>query len=213
MNREDLNTTKLQILNVARGLFAKNGYDAVSIRDIGHIVGIRESSIYYHFKNKQEIFNSLIEQINRVMDGIKSTFMQQLSNVQKVGKDEFIFTGWMYIEKFLLSTEIYETISMLQIEKQRNQSALNCYQKVMFELPIEHQNNVFQAMKEKGLLRKEEEEKGLAIEYQSIIYMIFQRYFPCLSLKEENYKEARDALEQLLSRFYERHLRMEDMKL
>ena len=209
MNQEDQNTTKLQILNVARGLFAKSGYDAVSIRDIGRVVGIRESSIYYHFKNKQEIFDRIIDQMNLVMDGVKYTFMEQLSSVQKVRKDEFILTGWMYLEMFLLNNEIYETISMLQIEKQRNQKALSCYQKVMFEMPIEHQSNVFQVMKEKGLLRKEEKEKELAMEYQSMILMVFQRYFPCLSLKEENLEIARHTLEQLLGRFYEQYLTME----
>ncbi len=209
MNQEDQNTTKLQILNVARGLFAKSGYDAVSIRDIGHVVGIRESSIYYHFKNKQEIFDRIIDQMNLVMDGVKYTFMEQLSSVQKVRKDEFILTGWMYLEMFLLNNEIYETISMLQIEKQRNQKALSCYQKVMFEMPIEHQSNVFQVMKEKGLLRKEEKEKELAMEYQSMILMVFQRYFPCLSLKEENLKIARHTLEQLLGRFYDQYLTLE----
>ena len=47
--------TKELILKKALDMFAKSGYDSVSIRDIAKAVNIKESSIYYHFKNKQGI--------------------------------------------------------------------------------------------------------------------------------------------------------------
>ena len=49
--------TKELILKKALDMFAKSGYDSVSIRDIAKAVNIKESSIYYHFKNKQDILN------------------------------------------------------------------------------------------------------------------------------------------------------------
>ena len=52
--------TKEQILNNALNMFAKSGYNAVSIRDIAKTVNIKESSIYYHFHNKQDILASLV---------------------------------------------------------------------------------------------------------------------------------------------------------
>ena len=42
--------TKETILKKALDMFAKSGYDSVSIRDIAKAVNIKESSIYYHFK-------------------------------------------------------------------------------------------------------------------------------------------------------------------
>lgn len=42
--------TKELILKKALDMFAKSGYDSVSIRDIAKAVNIKESSIYYHFK-------------------------------------------------------------------------------------------------------------------------------------------------------------------
>ena len=53
--------TKELILKKALDMFAKSGYDSVSIRDIAKAVNIKESSIYYHFKNKQDILDSLVE--------------------------------------------------------------------------------------------------------------------------------------------------------
>ena len=54
-------TTKELIFHEALLLIARKGYEATSIRDICKMVGIRESSFYNHFFNKQalldEIFN------------------------------------------------------------------------------------------------------------------------------------------------------------
>lgn len=47
--------TKQKILDAALNLFSQKGFSAVSIRDICKVVDIKESSIYYHFQNKQAI--------------------------------------------------------------------------------------------------------------------------------------------------------------
>ena len=50
--------TKDRILEIALDLFSKRGFSAVSIRDISSTVGIKESTIYYYFTNKQDIFDT-----------------------------------------------------------------------------------------------------------------------------------------------------------
>ena len=53
--------TKNKILSIANELFARNGFDGVSIRDIAQAADVNVASINYHFKNKlnllHEIFN------------------------------------------------------------------------------------------------------------------------------------------------------------
>lgn len=48
--------TKEKILFNALEMFSQTGYNTVSIRDIAEAMDIKESSIYYHFKNKQDVF-------------------------------------------------------------------------------------------------------------------------------------------------------------
>jgi len=55
--------TKQKILEAAIDLIAKNGYRGASVRKIAAEVGIRESAIYNHFKNKEEILKEIISQI------------------------------------------------------------------------------------------------------------------------------------------------------
>lgn len=53
--------TKERIIETALDLFSKKGFEAVSVRDISGKIGIKESSLYYHFKNKQEIFEVIVD--------------------------------------------------------------------------------------------------------------------------------------------------------
>mgnify|MGYP000229737790 CR=1 FL=1 len=48
--------TKAKIIKEARALFSELGYKGASVRKIAAKVGIRESALYNHFQNKEEIF-------------------------------------------------------------------------------------------------------------------------------------------------------------
>ncbi len=48
--------TKISISKAAMELFAIHGYKGTSVRKIASKVGIRESALYNHFKNKEDIF-------------------------------------------------------------------------------------------------------------------------------------------------------------
>ncbi|MGD9717865.1 MAG: TetR/AcrR family transcriptional regulator [Sulfurimonadaceae bacterium] len=48
--------TKQKILKAASTLFCELGYKGASVRKIASKVGIRESALYNHFTNKEEIF-------------------------------------------------------------------------------------------------------------------------------------------------------------
>ena len=51
--------TKEKILRVAARLFSMSGYNKVTTRQIAAAIGINAASIYYHFKSKEEILESL----------------------------------------------------------------------------------------------------------------------------------------------------------
>lgn len=56
-----INSTKTQIFNAAIDLFAKNGYDNVSMRQIASEVGIKAASIYNHYGSKEDILNDIFD--------------------------------------------------------------------------------------------------------------------------------------------------------
>ena len=52
---------KQHLLEVAEKLFTKHGYQAVSIRDIAQAGGVTNAALYYHFPNKEALFDEVIE--------------------------------------------------------------------------------------------------------------------------------------------------------
>lgn len=60
--------TKDKILLAALDLFSERGYDETSIDLIGETVGIKGTSIYAHYKGKEDILNFLIVMMERRYD-------------------------------------------------------------------------------------------------------------------------------------------------
>ena len=57
--------TKKRILLEAVQLFARYGYDAVSVERIAEAVGIKAPSLYKHYGSKREIFDSVLREMER----------------------------------------------------------------------------------------------------------------------------------------------------
>ncbi|MCU6795621.1 TetR/AcrR family transcriptional regulator [Paenibacillus sp. WQ 127069] len=53
--------TRSQILSIALKFFIEKGYERTSTRDIAEALGMTKSSLYYHFRNKEDILISLIQ--------------------------------------------------------------------------------------------------------------------------------------------------------
>jgi len=48
------------ILDTAKRLFAEKGYDATGMEEIASVSCVPKSLIYYHFKNKEDLLNTII---------------------------------------------------------------------------------------------------------------------------------------------------------
>lgn len=57
--------TKEKILQAALRLFAKDGYEAVSVSMIANDLGITKGALYKHYKNKRDIFESILERMSQ----------------------------------------------------------------------------------------------------------------------------------------------------
>jgi AcrR family transcriptional regulator len=49
-----------QLLTIARRLFAQNGYDATSLRDIAEEARITKAALYYYFPNKDALYERVV---------------------------------------------------------------------------------------------------------------------------------------------------------
>ncbi|MGE0040651.1 MAG: TetR/AcrR family transcriptional regulator [Vicinamibacterales bacterium] len=54
--------SRAAILDTALALFSHRGYRATSIRDIAGTAGVSTGSVYHHFRDKEAIFDTLLQQ-------------------------------------------------------------------------------------------------------------------------------------------------------
>lgn len=57
--------TKENILQVALGLFARDGYEAVSVSEIAGALGITKGALYRHYAGKRDIFDSILARMEQ----------------------------------------------------------------------------------------------------------------------------------------------------
>ncbi|MFK7976928.1 MAG: TetR/AcrR family transcriptional regulator [Halioglobus sp.] len=56
-------STADRILDAAEDLFAEKGYSATSLGDVADSVGIRSPSLYNHFKNKEALYQAVLDRL------------------------------------------------------------------------------------------------------------------------------------------------------
>ena len=190
-------TTKEKILLTSLKLFAQDGYEAVSISKISGELGMAKSALYKHYKNKRDIFDSII---NR-MDELDYERAREY-NMPDGNMDEII-KGYRErsIDKIRIYTEAQfkhwteEEFSslfrrMLTLEQYRNQEMADLYQKYLVSGPIDYMTYLFA-----GITGKKEEAKQLAIEFYGPIFLMYSLY---------DNKREEDDLTQMLKNHVDR---------
>ncbi len=60
-----MSDTKRKILETALELFARDGYEAVSVSAIAGALGLTKGALYRHYRDKQDIFDSILAEMER----------------------------------------------------------------------------------------------------------------------------------------------------
>ncbi|WP_255953201.1 TetR/AcrR family transcriptional regulator [Streptomyces odontomachi] len=59
--------TRQRIQDVALELFAEQGYEKTSLREIAERLDVTKAALYYHFKTKEDILHGIFEDVGRPM--------------------------------------------------------------------------------------------------------------------------------------------------
>lgn len=172
MEEKKAHDTKVVIMEEALQLFAQRGYAAVSMRDIAAAVGIRASSIYHHFKGKQEIFDALVQQAHEIKDHLQKVFLTAFDKVGTVEEEPFIQAGLFFVTDYLQNEKIRPLLKVLECERFHESAANQAWSELLFQAPMQHEENVFLQLQNNGLVIRGDA-KELAAEYQSAILLAY----------------------------------------
>lgn len=99
--KEDALATRHQLLDAAERVFAEKGVSRTSLNDIAQAAGASRGAIYWHFKNKADLFNAMLERITLPMeealqksgqvsgqDGLRELVAAILDALRKIASDK-----------------------------------------------------------------------------------------------------------------------------
>lgn len=197
-----MNDTRQRILDTALRLFSQRGFSAVSIRDICAEVHIKESSVYYHFKNKRAIFDELLilfgQRAERMMGQLERAVDGQ---PEANGNTLYHRTCEVFFDDYLMDSFCNSVLRLLLIEQHSSAEAGQVLDRWMFEVPLSFQSSVFSALISRGLLRDFDSEY-LAVRFYAPIYMFAQRWLFSGALTQERKSAFRDAAYRHVAAFF-----------
>ena len=189
-----MNDTKQRILDVSLDLFSRSGFSAVSIRDICGQVQIKESSIYYYFKNKQAIFDELLCLFEEKARDMMSQLDAALADFYQTVCDTFF-------NRYLMDNFCNKVIRLILIEQFRNSAVQKVYDRWMFTEPLSFQSKVFSVLIQMGVIQGKDSDY-LAVKYYAPIQFFAQRWLFSGTLTEERKSAFRTSAYQYIQRFF-----------
>ncbi len=94
--QERAEITRAKLIDAGKELFSKQGFDAVSAREIEVSAGVKRNLLAYHFNDKETLWKAVVDAIYGVM---KSEFDQRLAVLREMSSSErlgFIVRFYVY---------------------------------------------------------------------------------------------------------------------
>lgn len=184
--------TKNQILETAAQMFACKGYDNVSIRVIAKGVGVKESSIYNHFKCKQDILDVLLKEFAVRAQYTRPTY-EQLEKMMSIMSLDEILKNIMFSVGRNIDAILENTAIIIQSEKFRNQQAAEAYYKYLVIEPATYYQNLIDMMIQKKMIKYKNVQK-IITQYCYTATAVSQEFF----MAKHGYGSIEESVKRML---------------
>ena len=151
--------TKQRILDEALTLFSERGYANVFVNDIAEKVGIKAPSLYKHYKNKQAIFDAIIDEMSSKFEqqaqalSINGTNPTADAEVYRsMDEDHLIKLGNDLFAYFLHDSYTKRFRKMLTLEQFKDKDLARVYSEQYFDRPLSYQGMLLGLLAAQGLL-------------------------------------------------------------
>ena len=169
--KKDFNSQELILFNAFK-LFLENNYKEVTIADIEKVIGMSRGAIFYYYKNKNELFNAVIDK-----------YIIDKQSTDKLIEETEITSFKSFLEKYIQGIKNAMTVIMQAEVK----NILRCYFNLIYSainhypgfeengsLIIHNENKSFQKFLKLGIktgeIRSDIDIKQTALTFQSIFY-------------------------------------------
>jgi AcrR family transcriptional regulator len=126
-----------KILESAKSLFIEHGYHGLAMREIAEALGVTKPALYYHFKDKEELFLAILHKnLNDIEAGIDAILAQNGSSKEAI---------YLFIQQILNQSANDRAVIVLEIQesKQLSEAARNEFYGVYQEKFIQKLQDLF----------------------------------------------------------------------
>jgi AcrR family transcriptional regulator len=153
-----MNDSKEKIFISAKKLFAKNGYDGTSIRDICHDAGVVICSVHYYFGNKKALFKEVLRSLGEER---LQHILEILTSVETF--DELRIRLEIFLDSAIssmLTEPIFFRFILKEVESVKKENE-DIYKNVFFKI-FEHIVLFFEIVRKQNMIASELEPKFIA---------------------------------------------------
>ncbi len=189
--------TKEAILHTALRLFAKNGFEAVSVSQIAGELGMTKSALYKHYKNKQDIFNSIVARMEQMdaeqagnFDLPEGTLEDMEEKYQTVSIKQFVEYSKVQFKYWTENDFASSFRKVLTLEQFRNAQMQHLYQQYLVAGPVGYVADLFGSL---GI----PEPKEQAAHFYGIMFFYYSMYDGAEDKKQIT-QQLQNALDRLV---------------
>ena len=189
---------KEEILIVALHLFARDGYEAVSVSQIAGELDMTKGALYRHYKSKRDIFDSIVKRMEQ-QDGEQASDYDMPEDEKEsmpeeyedVSLDDFVEYSKSMFEYWTEDDFASSFRKMLTIEQFRSEEMQNLYQQYLVSGPAEYVKDLFKNM-------EIEDPEENAVKFYANMFFYYSLYDGAA-----NKMIAKSQFEQMLDRIVE----------
>lgn len=203
--------TKQKILLESLHLFARKGFDAVSVREIVAQLKLTPGALYRHYPSKRAIFESILRRMEaddleraKLFEVPEGTFSEMAEAYRKTPLAkicDFCEAQFRYWTEDEFASAFRK---MLTLEQFRSSEMTALYQNYLAGGVLQYVEDLFREMGSAGLL-KPEEPNLLALEFYAPVFAL-------MSVFDAASPEAREAVRLCVHRHLERFARLHGLE-
>ena len=148
---------KEEILIVALHLFARDGYEAVSVSQIAGELDMTKGALYRHYKSKRDIFDCIVQRMEqqdseqaRQNEVPEESIEKVPEEYQNVSVEDFVGYSKSMFEYWTEDDFASSFRKMLTLEQFRNEEMQKLYQQYLISGPAEYVKDLFKNMEIKN---------------------------------------------------------------
>lgn len=171
-----MSNRKEEILIVALHLFARDGYEAVSVSQIAGALDMTKGALYRHYKSKRDIFDCIVERMQQE-DSKQAAEYNMPEDDKECMPEKYGTASLDEFTEYSKAMFVYWTEDdfaasfrkMLTIEQFRNEEMQSLYQQYLASGPVSYVKDLFESM---GIENAEEK----AVRFYAILFFYYSAY-------------------------------------